>query len=159
MKVYIALGSNLSNPIIQVQSAIAEIAALPQTQLLKASSLYRSKPMGPQDQADFINAVIAIETTLSAQQLLAELQHIELQHHRVRDQHWGPRTLDLDLLLYGEEIIQETNLVVPHYGLRERNFVLYPLAEIEPQLILPNGELLQTLLQFCPLQGLEKYAF
>ncbi|CAN5417471.1 2-amino-4-hydroxy-6-hydroxymethyldihydropteridinediphosphokinase [soil metagenome] len=156
MKAYIALGSNLADPILQVQSAIAEIGLLPQTHLIQASSLYRSKPMGPQDQADFINAVVAIETSLSPQQLLTQLQTIERQHQRLRELHWGPRTLDLDFLLYGNQIILTKNLVVPHYGMHERNFVLYPLAEIAPDLILPKGESLQELLKNCPLQGLER---
>jgi 2-amino-4-hydroxy-6-hydroxymethyldihydropteridine diphosphokinase len=156
LQAYIALGSNLAEPITQVQTAIAEISALAYVELKNASSLYRSKPMGPQDQADFINAVIAIETQLLPQELLQQLQNIEAKHERRRERHWGPRTLDLDLLLYGNSIITEDNLVIPHYGMRERNFVLYPLAEIAPQLILPNGDSLQMLLQNCPQLDLER---
>lgn len=137
---YIGLGSNLDNPVEQLKQAINELSTLGNCTLLVQSSLYQSSPMGPQDQPDFINAVVKLETTLSADELLIQLQAIEQQHERVRTQYWGPRTLDLDLLLYGNETINTGNLQVPHPGIPERGFVLYPLYEIAPDLEIPMGE-------------------
>lgn len=146
-KVFVALGSNLKNPCQQIRTAIVGLAAIPQTQLIRCSSLYSTPPLPPvTDQPDFINAVAALETTLAPHQLLAELQKLEQQHGRVCERRWGPRTLDLDLLLYGEQIITTSELTIPHAGLKHRNFVLYPLAEIAPDLQLPTGELLTSLL-------------
>ncbi|HCI01958.1 MAG: 2-amino-4-hydroxy-6-hydroxymethyldihydropteridine diphosphokinase [Oceanospirillaceae bacterium] len=155
---YIGIGSNLETPADQVQQAIHELGNLPHCQLLKASSLYASKPMGPQDQPDYINAVVHLDTDLEPLALLDALQELEHLHRRVRKQHWGPRTLDLDMLLYNEETINHARLQVPHPGLTQRNFVLYPLAEINSQLSLPNGTSLQQLLQDCPLADLVKLA-
>lgn len=138
---YIGLGSNLSEPIEQVKNAIDEIKQLAQCQVSAISSLYLSKPMGPQDQNDYINAVIAIETSLSAIELLDALQAIENKAGRVRkDNRWGARILDLDIILFGHNIINTERLTIPHYGMHEREFVLLPLAEIAPALNLPNGE-------------------
>jgi 2-amino-4-hydroxy-6-hydroxymethyldihydropteridine diphosphokinase len=137
---YIGLGSNLDNPVEQVKQAINELSALDDSTLLTQSALYQSTPMGPQDQPDFINAVVKLETVFSAPALLMQLQVIEQQHDRVREQHWGSRTLDLDLLLYGNEAINTENLQVPHPGIPERGFVLYPLYEIAPDLEIPMGE-------------------
>jgi 2-amino-4-hydroxy-6-hydroxymethyldihydropteridine diphosphokinase len=124
---YIGLGSNLQQPIQQVKQALLHLAELPQTHLLNASPLYRSAPLGPADQPDYINAVAALATRLSPLALLDALQTIERQQGRVREgERWGPRTLDLDLLLYAEQKIQNDRLRVPHPGLGERNFVLYP---------------------------------
>jgi len=156
--VYVGLGSNLDDPQQQVTRALEELAALPLTELDARSSLYRSKPMGPQDQPDYINAVARLRTLLSAEVLLDRLQAIESQHARVRSQHWGPRTLDLDLLLYGENIIQTERLNVPHPGIAERNFVLYPLAEIDGQLEIPGQGQLMKFLQQCPDTGLTRVA-
>ena len=156
--VYIGIGSNLETPVDQVQQAIHELSNLPHCQLVKASSLYASKPMGPQDQPDYINAVVHLETDLEPIALLNALQELEHLHRRVRKQHWGPRTLDLDMLLYNQETINHARLQVPHLGLTQRNFVLYPLAEINSQLSLPNGTSLQQLLQNCPLADLVKLA-
>ena len=155
---YIGIGSNLETPVDQVQQAIQELADLPHCQLLKASSLYASKPMGPQDQPDYINAVVQLGTDLEPLDLLDTLQELEHLHRRVRKQHWGPRTLDLDILLYNQETIDHARLQVPHPGLAQRNFVLYPLAEINSQLSLPDGTSLQQLLQNCPLADLVKLA-
>lgn len=146
--VFIALGSNLQNPIRQIRSALVELQGLPNSVLVKTSSLYRTAPMGP-EQPDFINAAVQINTSLSAMALLAELQSIENLHGRVRAQHWGPRTLDLDLLLYGDEIIVSEQLVIPHPGMKARAFVLYPLLEIAPDLILPGGEAVSELAAQC----------
>ncbi|MDN6448619.1 MAG: 2-amino-4-hydroxy-6-hydroxymethyldihydropteridine diphosphokinase [Enterobacterales bacterium] len=144
-RVYIALGSNLANPLHQVQSALNALAELPQTKLIATSSLYRTPPLGPQDQPDYLNAVVALDTDLSAENLLDHTQKIELEHGRVRkDERWGPRTLDLDILLFGDEIINTERLTVPHYDMKNRQFMLYPLAEIAPELHFPTGESLQS---------------
>lgn len=146
-RVYIALGSNLANPLHQVQSALNALAELPQTKLIATSSLYRTPPLGPQDQPDYLNAVVALDTDLSAENLLDHTQKIELEHGRVRkDERWGPRTLDLDILLFGDEIINTERLAVPHYDMKNRQFMLYPLAEIAPELHFPTGESLQSVI-------------
>lgn len=146
-RVYIALGSNLANPLHQVQSALNALAELPQTTLIATSSLYRTPPLGPQDQPDYLNAVVALDTDLSAENLLDHTQKIELEHGRVRkDERWGPRTLDLDILLFGDEIINTERLTVPHYDMKNRQFMLYPLAEIAPELHFPTGESLQSVM-------------
>lgn len=154
--VYIGIGSNLEDPLTRVKQAIKQLMTLKQSKLISCSSLYASKPMGPDDQPDYINAVVSIKTQLSAIDLLDELQQLETGHGRIRTgQRWGPRTLDLDILLYGEKIINSDRLVVPHPGLHERAFVLYPLHEISPELIIPGKGHLATLLEHCPLDGLE----
>lgn len=131
---YIGLGSNLDAPLEQVRQALSELDMLPLSRLLAASSLYASRPVGPQDQPDFINAVAALETRLSPLALLDQLQALEQQHRRRRQRHWGPRTLDLDLLLYGNAAIDTPRLRVPHPQMTARAFVLAPLAEIAPSL-------------------------
>ncbi len=156
MRAYIGLGSNLADPLEQVKTAISNLQLLPDTQLLRWSSLYASPPMGPQDQPDYINAVAAIETALTADQLLNALQDIEHQQGRIRNRHWGERTIDLDVLLYGQNEIDELRLQVPHPGIALRAFVLYPLAEIAPDLNIPNTGKIKHLLQHCPRNGLRK---
>ena len=152
---YLGLGANLHQPLQQLQQAVVALAALEHCQLLKVSSLYGSKPMGPQDQPDYVNAVAALTTTLSAEQLLDQLQKIELEQGRQRkDERWGPRTLDLDILLFGDQTINSERLTVPHYGMKVREFVLYPLAELAPELHLPDGSTLSQLLAAVPLNGL-----
>lgn len=153
---YIGLGSNLDEPMDHVQRALSELDELSQTKLVAASSLYRTDPMGPAGQPDYINAVAAVQTRLSAEALLSELQHLETLHQRVRRERWGPRTLDLDLLLYGNYTINVEHLVVPHPGLAERNFVLIPLFEIAPDLILPDNRSLADLVDRCGVEGLEQ---
>ncbi len=150
-KCYIGLGSNLENPISQIKTAIQELAALPKTSLTKSSSLYQTPPLPPVlDQPDFINAVVEIETALEAEQLLAALQAIEQAHERVQSKHWGPRTLDLDLLLYGDEALNKPHITVPHPELTKRSFVLYPLVEISPEVCLPTGIRIADLLGELP---------
>ncbi|GAA5317101.1 MAG: 2-amino-4-hydroxy-6-hydroxymethyldihydropteridine diphosphokinase [Candidatus Pelagadaptatus aseana] len=151
---YIGLGSNLETPAEQVLSALEELDQIPATKLVQSSRLYGSSPMGPQDQPDYINAAAAITTELEAHDLLDQLQAIENRHLRVRQQRWGARTLDLDLLLYGQRQIQTERLTVPHRELPNRSFVLYPLADIDPNLTLPSGDTLASLLQQCPKQGI-----
>jgi 2-amino-4-hydroxy-6-hydroxymethyldihydropteridine diphosphokinase len=154
--VYIGLGSNLQNPSEQIHSARAAIAAVTGIEEQGFSSLYHSAPMGPQDQPDYVNAVMAVTTELSPLELLRALQAIENSHGRVRAERWGARTLDLDILLYGEQVIELPDLTVPHIGMTERAFVLYPLYEIAPHTIIPNKGRLVDLLEHCPLAGLTR---
>lgn len=156
MKTYIALGSNLNQPLVQIQQAISSLARLPHTQLLRVSPFYLNPPYGFQDQPNYINAVAELNTTLSPQALLSALQAIEQQQGRIRDkqQRFAPRTLDLDILLYGTLTIHEPNLTIPHYALTERNFFLYPLADLAPTLILPDGRTIQDLLLNLSPKGL-----
>ena len=156
LRAWIGLGSNLEDPLAQVSTALQELKLLPDTTLAARSSLYRSDPVGPPGQPDYINAVAALDTRLEPEALLDALQAIEQMHQRVRKIHWGPRTLDLDLLLYGDQVISTPRLTVPHAYMTERNFVRWPLAELAPELILPDGRPLNTLLQHCPLGTLEK---
>ena len=151
---FIGLGSNLENPQQQVSTAFKALSALPQTKLEAQSALYRSKAVGPGKQPDYINAVAKLSTSLNPEQLLCELQAIEQQHHRLRLERWGPRTLDLDILLYGKQIINTERLTVPHPEIKHRSFVLYPLAEICPQLKLPDGTNVQQLLENCSPGGM-----
>lgn len=153
---YIALGSNLHTPLEQLKRALNALAQLPQTQLMAVSSFYRSKPLGPQDQPDYLNAAVEISTALSPLALLDELQRIENEQGRIRLRRWGERTLDLDILLYGDEIIQTERLTVPHYDMHNREFVIVPLAEIAPNLILPNGQKLAELADRFTVHQMEK---
>jgi len=153
---YIGLGSNLANPIVQIKTALQELAELPDCRLSAASSLYRSDPMGPSDQPDYINAVAALETQLSPAALLVELQRLEQLHQRVRLERWGPRTLDLDLLLYDDQRVDTPDLTVPHPGVAERNFVLVPLLEIAPDLRLPDNRSVAELAAAVSQAGLNR---
>jgi 2-amino-4-hydroxy-6-hydroxymethyldihydropteridine diphosphokinase len=157
IEVYIGLGSNLLLPEKQIHDACKSLASLADTVLIKCSSLYKSLPMGPQDQPDYVNAVALIATELSPESLLQQTQLIENQQGRIRNgNRWGPRTLDLDMLLYGKQQITKEHLTVPHSGMKQREFVLYPLFEIAPDLILPCGEKLAELILSCHLNGLQK---
>jgi 2-amino-4-hydroxy-6-hydroxymethyldihydropteridine diphosphokinase len=157
VRCYVGLGSNLDDPVSQVRRGLVALTTLPDTELLQPSALYRSPPMGPPDQPDYVNAVCALRTRLPAPRLLVHLQDLETRHGRVRGPlHWGPRILDLDLLLYGEARIDEPGLVVPHPGLAERAFVLYPLMEIAPDLEVPGLGAIASLIRLCPLGGLER---
>lgn len=152
---YIGLGSNLEDPRAQVSQALEELQALENCRAHAHSRLYRSDPVGPPGQPDYINAVACFETRLQPLELLDALQAIEQAHQRVRIQHWGPRTLDLDLLLYGQQNISCERLTVPHAFMTERSFVLYPLAELAPELTLPDGQTISCLLEQCPAGTLE----
>jgi 2-amino-4-hydroxy-6-hydroxymethyldihydropteridine diphosphokinase len=138
MQVFLGLGANLSDPAGQVLTAIQALSDHPHCQLISASRLYASKPMGPQDQPDYINAVVEIETTLSPLALLDLCQAIEQQQHRVRVEHWGSRTLDIDILCYGTQMIDEPRLTIPHVGIAERDFVLLPWRDIAPNFVIPQ---------------------
>ena len=136
---YVGIGSNLASPIEQVQQAIQELGNIPNTRLVRASGLYRSAPMGPPDQPDFVNAVAALLTQQDAGNLLKLMLKIEDAHGRERaGERWGPRTLDLDLLLYGNQQVRSAELDLPHPGIAERNFVLLPLDELAPHLEVPG---------------------
>ncbi|GGD59250.1 2-amino-4-hydroxy-6-hydroxymethyldihydropteridine diphosphokinase [Lacimicrobium alkaliphilum] len=152
---YVGLGSNLADPRQQLLAALRALHQSEEIRLLGCSSFYQSVPMGPQDQPDFINAVAQLDTVLPAHDLLDLMQSIEQQQGRQRKaERWGARTLDLDLLLFGSQQIDTTRLRVPHYGLAEREFVLYPLSELSPDLVLPDGTTLNALLRQCDAKGL-----
>ncbi len=137
--VYVGLGSNLDSPGRQIETAFELLDKIPRTRLIAQSSLYRSSPLGGIEQPDFVNAAAALLTSLSARELLDELQKIERKRGRERGGvRWGPRILDLDLLVYSNTLIDESGLTVPHAGIAERNFVLLPLRELAPDLMIPG---------------------
>jgi 2-amino-4-hydroxy-6-hydroxymethyldihydropteridine diphosphokinase len=146
VRAYIGLGSNQGDSASHLRDAVAELARSPGVAVVAQSGHYRSAPLGYLDQADFLNAVVAIDTALSPAPLLAVMQSIENRHGRARSFPNAPRTLDLDMLLYGSQTINEPDLVVPHPRLTERAFVLAPLHEIAPELRLPDGQGLQAAL-------------
>lgn len=157
MESYIGLGSNLDNPELQLKIALAALNEIPGVSLVQSSSFYRSKPLGPSDQPDFINAVVLLASDLTAMELLGRLQLIENRQGRDRDgQRWGPRTLDLDILLYGNEIINEAELTVPHPEIRHRNFVLMPLLELDPDIEIPGLGRAEELLEDIGTGGIIK---
>ncbi|HEY4438205.1 MAG TPA: 2-amino-4-hydroxy-6-hydroxymethyldihydropteridine diphosphokinase [Lelliottia sp.] len=145
---YIAIGSNLASPLEQVNAAVQALSEIPQSRLVAVSAFYRTPPLGPQDQPDYLNAAVVLETALDAETLLDNTQRIELQQGRQRKaERWGPRTLDLDIMLFGDEVIHTERLTVPHYDMKNRGFMLWPLFEVAPELTFPTGESLQTILQ------------
>jgi len=137
MKVYVGLGSNLGERESMIRLALEDLSRLPETQLVRASSLYDTEPVGEVDQPNFLNAVAQLETGLSPRQLMWNLRLIEKRLGRVRTRRWGPRTMDLDLLFYGDEVIEDPDLRVPHPELAARSFVLVPLLELDPLLVHP----------------------
>ncbi len=153
---FVALGANLDNPVQQVRQAMSELGAIAQTRLLAVSSLYRTAPVGYADQPDFINAVAKLQTGLSPRELLDALHVIENRHGRQRSVRNAPRTLDLDLLLYGTRVIREEGLTLPHPRMHERAFVLMPLAEIAPHAPVPGYAPASQLLEQVDHAGVEK---
>nr|WP_298723882.1 2-amino-4-hydroxy-6-hydroxymethyldihydropteridine diphosphokinase [uncultured Steroidobacter sp.] len=136
---YVALGSNLDQPLVQIERAFTALAQLPNVRLIARSRLYKTQPLGPQDQPEFINAAAGLLTTLSPRELLVELKRLERELGRAQPiVRWGPRVIDLDLLVYADAQISETDLTVPHSGLPQRNFVLYPLCDLAPELLVPG---------------------
>ena len=135
---YIGLGSNMHSPIKQIKSAIKLIEEIASTEITDVSSLYKSKPLGPQDQDDYINAVVKIETELMPYELLERMQEIEKQHGRIRGERWGPRVIDLDILMFGNKIMTDQKLTIPHPEIHNRSFVLVPLAEIDSDCEIPG---------------------
>lgn len=155
---YIAIGSNLASPLDQVNAAIAALAAVTQSRLLAQSSFYRTPPLGPQDQPDYLNAAVALETALDPQALLDHTQRIEREQGRVRKaERWGPRTLDLDIMLFGDEVINTPRLTVPHYDMKNRAFMLLPLSEIAPTLRFPDGTPLASVLATLDQTGISRW--
>ncbi len=145
--VFIGLGSNLAKPLIQVRQALAALSQLPETKLLNDSGYFKSKPMGPLNQPDYVNAVAWLETSLEPMILLDYLQGVENKQGRVRKQHWGARTIDLDILLYGSRIINQPHLKIPHRGICERDFVYLPLLKLLPDIIVPGYGKLKNVVQ------------
>ncbi|MFL7965993.1 2-amino-4-hydroxy-6-hydroxymethyldihydropteridine diphosphokinase [Pseudomonas kielensis] len=155
-RIYIGMGSNLAEPAEQLRSAVQALAQLPDTQLAGISAFYQSDSLLP-GQPRYTNAVAALDSHLAPLDLLDALQAIETGQGRERLERWGPRTLDLDILLFGDRLIDEPRLKVPHYHMQARAFVLYPLAELAPaDLRLADGRLLKDLLAACPFVGLER---
>ncbi|QZI71618.1 2-amino-4-hydroxy-6-hydroxymethyldihydropteridine diphosphokinase [Pseudomonas protegens] len=155
-RIYIGMGSNLAAPEEQLRSALEALAQLPASHLRGVSAFYQSDSLLP-GQPRYTNAVAALDSDLEPLALLDALQAIENQQGRERHERWGPRTLDLDILLFGDRLIDEPRLKVPHYHMQARPFVLYPLAELAPaELRLADGRTLQELLGACPFVGLER---
>ncbi|KQQ50033.1 2-amino-4-hydroxy-6-hydroxymethyldihydropteridine pyrophosphokinase [Pseudomonas sp. Leaf127] len=154
-RAYIGLGSNLAEPAAQLRHALEALQRLPGSHLAGASSFYVSDSLLP-GQPRYTNAVAALDTELAPLALLDALQAIEQDQGRERLERWGPRTLDLDILLFGDHLIDVPRLQVPHYHMHARAFVLYPLAELAPDLHLPDGRILSQLLAECPFTGLER---
>ena len=155
---YVGVGSNMDEPADQVRRALRELDEIPESRCARASSLYVSAPLGPVEQPDFVNAVAVVETGLFAESLLEHLQAVEGAHGRRRNgTKWGPRTLDLDILLYGNLRSNSPGLVLPHPGLHKRNFVLYPLLEIAaPDLHIPGRGSLGELVRDCPKEDIRR---
>ena len=148
---YIALGSNLSDPLRQLQAAIGQISRLPRSHIEALSRVYQSPAVGPGEQPDYLNAALRLDTALEPQVLLGALQDIERAQGRIRGERWGPRTLDLDILLFDDLQIDTVTLTIPHPAMARRNFVLFPLRDVAPgNLVLPGGTDLDTLLAHCP---------
>jgi 2-amino-4-hydroxy-6-hydroxymethyldihydropteridine diphosphokinase len=157
VRVYVGLGSNLEDPVAQVLEAVEELEMIPDSILVQRSSLYRGKPMGPADQPDYVNAVVAMDTLLSAGDFLQALTRIEdLQGRERAGEKWGPRIIDLDLLMYGKQKINTPDLTVPHPGMHERDFVIVPLAEVAGDVNIPGQGRLTQLINNCENHSLRK---
>src|SRR3569832_2151854 len=157
VRAYVGLGSNLNNPVAQVRSALAALDMIPATCCVAYSSLYCSKPLGSVAQPDYVNAVAALDTHLSAHELLQELHMLEAHHGRVSgEERWGPRTQGQGLFLYGNKRHRLDKLTVPHPGLPQREFVLYPLHEIAPGLDIPGAGSLRHLMERCNPSGAQR---
>ena len=154
---YIALGSNLDDPPARIRDALDRLGRIPETRRITSSSLWSSRPLGPQDQPDFVNAAASVLTRLAPAALLAQLKAVEDAMGRAQPaRRWGPRVIDLDLLAYGAETVAEPGLTIPHPGVQERDFVLYPLAEIAPDLWIPGAGRVRTLAAQVEDRGLER---
>ena len=157
VRAYIGLGSNLDNPVTQVLEAVEELEMIPDTILVARSTLYSGRPMGPEEQPDYVNAVVSLDTLLSADDLHRALVSIEDLQGRTRDgEKWGPRIIDLDLLLYGNSTIDTATLTVPHPGMHERDFVIVPLEEIAGNVKIPGRGFLYSLINKCKSHSLKK---
>jgi 2-amino-4-hydroxy-6-hydroxymethyldihydropteridine diphosphokinase len=151
---YIGVGSNLGDSQQRVRAAFGSLGAMHNTRFIAKSRLYRTRPFGPVEQGDFINAVAGVLTQLTAHEVLTEIRAIEARAGRVRSERWGPRTLDLDLLVFGDQRIDSVELVVPHPGIAERGFVLAPLVDIAPTLNVPGVGRAEDLLRLLPDDGI-----
>ena len=145
--IYIGLGSNIANPALQIKNAITALENIPDTKVLRDSGYFKSRPMGPDDQPDYVNAVVEIETALKAEALLNNCQLIEKQQGRIKKRHWGERTIDLDILLYADQQIETHDLTIPHPGICLRDFVYMPLLKINPELEIPGKGTLKILVE------------
>jgi len=155
---YIGFGSNLGDRQNHLEAALEALGRLPKSELLERSPIYHSAPMGPRDQPDYLNAVAVLHTSLTPLALLEGLQAVEAARGRERGPvRWGPRVLDLDLLLYGDRRIDSARLTVPHPGLTERNFVLIPLFDVAPDLVLPDKRRLADVVSGCSRKGLRRH--
>jgi len=155
-KVYIGLGSNIEQPYVQIKNAIQALNELPDTTVIRDSGYYKSRPMGPEDQPDFVNAVVEVKTTLSAKKLLEQCQKIEQQQGRVKKRHWGARTIDLDILLYTDIEMKTDQLEIPHPGICQRDFVYLPLLKLNSEIIIPGLGVLKNIVQLQKKQSLEQ---
>lgn len=154
---YVGLGANLDQPVAQLKQAIGMLGEMPTIRLVAVSPAYGSRPMGPQDQPDYVNAAVGVLTTLEPLDLLDVLQGIENQMGRVREgERWGPRVIDLDLLVFGGVAMNSERLVLPHPGIHERSFVLYPLADIAPALNVPGLASVESLRAALPGDDLQR---
>jgi 2-amino-4-hydroxy-6-hydroxymethyldihydropteridine diphosphokinase len=153
---YLSLGSNLSNPILQLDNALESISSNPHINMIDVSSYYKTDPVGGVEQDDFINAVCKIDTSLTASGLLEVCHKIEQQQRRVRERRWGPRTIDIDILLYGDEIIKTKDLTIPHAEMSVRGFVLIPLSEIDKNIEIPERGALKDLVELAGVGGVVK---
>ena len=157
-RVYIAIGSNLASPLEQVNAALAALAEIPDSQIVAVSPFYRTPPLGPQDQPDYLNAAVALDTDLAPDTLLDHTQRIELQQGRERKAHrWGPRTLDLDIMLFGDRQIATPRLTVPHYDMKNRAFMLLPLVHIAPDVCFPDGVKVADILANLDPSGISRW--
>ena len=153
---YVGIGSNQENPRRQVEQAFGELGKIPRTRLTRKSSLYRSEPMGYAEQPEFVNAVAELDSALSALEMLQQLKRIEMRHGRKRSFPGAPRTLDLDLLLYGKELLRSKKLTLPHPRMHQRRFVLDPLVEIAPGITVSGGRKARALLKNCEKQIVQR---
>ncbi len=145
--VYIGLGSNIEQPYLQIKNAIIALDKLPAITVTMDSGYFKSKPMGPEDQPDYVNAVVELETSMDAIELLKHCQQIEKQQGRIKLRHWGERTVDLDILLYADQQIETEELIVPHPGICQRDFVYMPLLKIKPDIKVPGTGLLNNMVK------------
>lgn len=151
--VYIGLGSNIQQPEQQIKNAIIALNDFPGIRVIKDSGYFKSKPMGPEDQPDYVNAVVELETSLDVAELLQHCQHMEQQQGRVKLRHWGERCIDLDILLYDDQQIHTETLTVPHPGICLRDFVFMPLLKLNPEIEIPGAGRLDDITQFQQAQA------
>jgi len=153
--IYIGLGSNIEQPYLQIKNAITALNNLPDTRVVNDSGYFKSRPMGPEDQPDYVNAVAELQTALDAEELLEHCQSIERQQGRIKKRHWGERTIDLDILLYADQRIETDDLTVPHTGICLRDFVYLPLLKLNSEIEIPAKGLLHDIVQPAGVHALK----